>query len=64
MKKTKREKKKKKKKLLIGKKMSLSSMNKSLVGVGDQLVGTKDFNILFFFDVWRFVLKIFFFPFM
>jgi hypothetical protein len=38
---------KKKIKLFIGKKMSLSSMNKNLVGVGDQLVGTKDFNILF-----------------
>jgi hypothetical protein len=41
--------KKKKVELLISRRMFLSSMNRSLVGVGDHQVRTKDSNVTTFF---------------
>jgi len=37
--------------LFIGRKMILSSMKRSLVGVGDQQLGTKDSNVTFPFSL-------------
>jgi hypothetical protein len=40
-------------KLFIGRKMILSSMNRSLVGIGDQQLRIKDSNVILLFSLMR-----------